>query len=712
LLSAFFWLPFGGITMKLFASLIACGVVYIANVDLAVAEEGPASTTVVSNDDSLAEIVVTSEKKIESAAKAPVAVTVVSGDTLVDLGISNVLLLANVLPSARFNSENTESKLFLRGVGSDFGVPWISESVSTYVNGGLINRFGTTASFFDIEAVEVLPGPQGTLYGKNSVGGTVQIRTKRPSGAAENEASVELGNYGLVHTSAAVGGALGDTFFVRLAINTQHHEGYQSNGDDTESSEAARLSAVWKPNESFDAFVWAQYWQNQFHNAAWQNLPYPDPDHPWYVPPVKPPLAPDLPGQITYQALSDASSKTAGGEFNWHFSKATLTYIPFWTDFFTNEQRPVDGLDLPWKFTLNQRTHELKLSSNDNEKLNWLTGLYYLDSLGNLLYTVGPNLAGYRGYIKQQSYSAYAQITYSVFPWLRETAGVRYSSDHLSAPDSAAISTNGFVTGDFSPIYTPFEFNHTWRRVDWKEGLEADIGAHSLVYGNVQTGYNEGTYNTFPSTPAFSNEVKPQRLLGFTLGTKNRFFDNRLEIDDEVYHYIYKDFLLSTFTTFNGTIEYNAPRAEITGNELTVKYQFTRDDLLTVGAGILKAKIKEFVDYSTLPNSPTYTINLGGQHTFRLPGDAGLVLRVDSLISAGYYALYTHDPYTYQPRYTKTTASLTYTSANGKWDFGLWGRNLENVATLSAAGAGGIPGPAASYIDQPRTYGMQVRARF
>jgi iron complex outermembrane receptor protein len=673
----------------------------------------------VSRSGQLEEIVVTSEKKRESLDRAPAAVTAISGDSLVALGITNVLDLSNVLPSARFNSENTESKLFLRGVGSDFGVPWISESVSTYVNGGLINRFGTTASFFDVESVEVLPGPQGTLYGKNSVGGTVQIRTKRPSPGSQNEALLEVGNYGLFHGSSAIDVPVNDTLAVRFAINFEHHNGYQTNGDDTESSHAARVSAVWKPSDAFDAFVWGQYWEDQFHNAAWQNLPYPDPGNPWYVPAVKPPLAPGLPGQVTLQALSDVNSKTAGGEFNWHFGGTTLSYIPFWTFFDTNENRPVDGLDLPWKYTLNEQTHEIKLSGDIGERLNWLAGATYLRSRGELLYTVGPNLAGYRGHIDQDSHSVYAQATYSIFPWLRETAGLRYSSDKLSAPNSAAISTNGFVTGDFSPIYTPFTFDHTWRRVDWKEGIEVDIGKHSLLYGNVQTGYNEGTYNTFQSTSQFSNLVRPQRLLGFTLGAKNRFLDSRLEIDDEVYHYIYHDFLLSTFTTFNGTIEYNAPKAVITGNELNVKYLATRDDLFTVGLGILDARIKSFINSSgqnfansILPNSPVYTANLGWQHTWHLSSNASVAFRVDSLVSAGYYALYTHDPYTYQGRYTKTGLTLTYTSSDGKWDVGLWGRNLENQATLAAAGTGGIPGPAASYIDQPRTYGMQLRAHF
>lgn len=667
----------------------------------------------------LSEIVVTAQKRIESSQKAAAAITSVSGDTLTAMGISNVLQLTNILPGVRFNSENTEMKLFVRGVGTDPGFIWIPESVSVFVNGGFLQRFGSIASLFDVASAQVLAGPQGTLYGRNSIGGTVQITTNRPTHEYESTAMVEYGNYDLLHTAATVNIPVSATLSTRAAFNYQAHHGYQTNGGDTERAFAGRLSAQWDPNENFSGFLWAQYWQNDFHNAFWQNLPYPDPRNPWYVPPVAPSFA-GMPGEITLQPLSHVHMTTLGGQFDWHFADMTLSYIPFGYNFNTDEKRPVDGFDLPWKARIDEYSQELRLSSDSTGKLTWLGGLTWLKSDGHLFYTFGPNLAGYDGTTNLNSYATYAQATYAITDSVRETVGVRYSWDEVSAPNSATISTNGFVTGDFSPVYTPFSFSHNWRRFDWKEGLEADVGEHSMVYGSVQTGYTAGTFNPIENTTKFSNVVKPQTLLAFTLGSKNRFFDNRLQINDEIFYYRYKDLLLSAFSGVTGTsTNYNAPRSTILGNELNIEYQLTGADRLSLALGLLDGKIRDFttdtgVNYAgyALPNSPVYTANLGWEHVWRAPGGASVNLRVDSLISHGYWALYSHDPYTYQKSYTKTGVNLTYHSASDKWSVGVWGRNLENADTLAAAGAGGLPGPSASYIDPPRTYGVKIDVRF
>jgi iron complex outermembrane receptor protein len=276
------------------------------------------------------------------------------------------------------------------------------------------------------------------------------------------------------------------------------------------------------------------------------------------------------------------------------------------------------------------------------------------------------------------------------------------------------------VTGDFSPVYTPFSFSHNWKHFDWKEGVEWDVGKQSMLYGSIQTGYTAGTFNPIENTAAFSNVVKPQTLLAFTVGAKNRFLDNRLQVNDEIFYYRYKDLLLSAFSGVTGTsTNYNAPRSTILGNELDVEYQLTQNDRVSLALGLLKGEIRDFTtdtgrDFSgyTLPNAPTYTANLGVEHTARLTSGSNVVFRVDSLISHGYWALYSHDPYTYQKSYTKTSVNVTYHSRSDAWSVGVWGRNLENADTLAAAGVGGLPGPSASYIDPPRTYGAKIEVRF
>lgn len=663
----------------------------------------------------LGDIIVTAQKRSENLQKTSAAVIAVSGEELKTRGISNILQLSNVLPSVRFNAENTNTKLFIRGIGSDFGVPWVSESVSTYVNGGLVQRFGNVSSFFDVESVQVLPGPQGVLYGRNSVGGTIQVTTKRPSQEAGGELTAELGNYGLLHGAAAVNVPLDGTLAIRAAVNFQKHGGYQTNGADTEGSFAGRLSALWKPSDDFSAFVWGQYWENNFHNASWQNLPFPDPSNPWFVPNPKIGF---LPGYQSKQALSHATTKALGADFSLTLGSLTLHYIPFWMEFTSDEHRPVNGFDLPVVMNLSHQMHELRLSNDANERFSWLVGVNYFNSKGNFFYTFGPNLAGYDGKVNQESISGYVQGTFKATNALRLIAGGRYSSDQLSVPHADLIGTSDFV--NFTPTRTPFTFNKRWNRFDWKVGAEFDVAERSMLYANVQTGHNQGTYNTVLNTATFSNIVKPQKLLGFTVGSKNRFFDNRLEFNLEAYYYRYDDFLLSTFSAATGvSVNFNAPRATAKGIQADIRLQATDNDTFSVSAGLLDAKIERFVDDlgrnfkdSRLPNSPTYTVNLGYQHRFDLSSGASVVARADSLISDGYWSVYTQDPFTRQGAYTKTDVSLTYNAPDNRWNIGVWGRNLEKQATLAAAGVGGIPGPASSYIDAPRTYGVKFEAKF
>ena len=664
----------------------------------------------------LAEIVVTAAKRTANLQKTPAAITAVSGMELQSKGITNIFQLTNILPSVRLNSENTEVKAFMRGVGSDIGLPWIAESVSTYMNGGLVQRYGSTSSFFDIDSVQILPGPQGTLYGRNSVGGTIQVTSKRPSWEQSGDALFEYGNYDLIHGAVNLNVPANHQLAFRFASNFQHHHGYQSEGTDSEGSYAGRISALWKPEDNFTAFLWGQYWQNRFHSPAFQNLPFPDPRDPWYVVPVSPPLLPGMPGVSNRQALSTAHTKTIGAQFDWRKAGMMLTYIPFWISFGSDEQRAVDGFHLPYKLKINEQMHELRLTSDKGSRLTWLAGANYMSSKGELHYVFGPNLSGYDGLVDQENYSVYAQVTYAVRHRLRLTAGGRYSWDRLNVPHALLTSPDA----NFNPVITPFFFDKQWKKFDWKVGFEADVASHSMLYGNVQTGHNQGTYNTVLNSATFNNEVKPQNLLGFTLGMKNRFLDGDLEVNLEGYYYRYKDFLLSTYDANVGTgIEVNAPRAGIKGAQIDIRYLLNTRDLLTANIGVLDAKIDRFVDRagknyagSRLPNAPVYTANLGYQHTFPLASGAAVIFRVDALVSASYWGIYSHDPFTEQAAYSKTDLTLTYYSPDKGWDIGAWVRNIENRATLSATSSGGLPGPAAAYIDPPRTFGMKLHATF
>jgi iron complex outermembrane receptor protein len=319
----------------------------------------------------------------------------------------------------------------------------------------------------------------------------------------------------------------------------------------------------------------------------------------------------------------------------------------------------------------------------------------------------------------ERTLAAFGQMTYSVTDHFRVTGGLRYSSNHKEA-DGCNCSAGG---GE--GVY--FTFNHTWSNVDWKAGLEADIGDNGLWYATVQTGYDNGAYQYFntsgllgPANAGPAPLVQPSKLKSYSTGTKFRFLNNRLEVNNEVYFYDYKDLLIAPFDdnpAHFGTAFYSANRTEIYGDELDVKFLLTGDDQVQLNVNYNHARAIDFVvgdppvNYGGLQliESPDVITNLGYKHTWPVAGGANVEFNADTHYENGFWGTFNHAPTTHQPAFTMTDSNLTYRSASGKWSLGLWGKNLENRAVIGPGayvGAGSIGG--VYWLLPPRTYGVKL----
>lgn len=672
----------------------------------------------------LGDIVVTATKRSETSQRAPAAITAVNSETLVSRGLTSLGSVEKVVPAAKFAIENNETQIFIRGVGSSVGNPNIPESVATQVNGVFLPRYGTGAALFDVEQIEVLPGPQGTLYGRSAIGGVININTRRPGKDLGFEASLDKANYDATRINAGVDLPLSDTVSVRGAALFDKHDGYANNGTNNQNALAGRLSLLAKPTEDLTIFLWGGYYRAKFKPSPLQYAPFPS-QGAYYFPAtdvgtafVYPPNG--LPNDI---GRSRFRSWQFGGQIDLDLGGVTVSYIPGYLYGRDQSTRSIVGFIQINDISYKQLSNEVRFSSNSDGKLKWLIGLSQFHQSSPFFYTFGPNFGGADMVVKTNALAAYGEATYSVTDGVRLTAGTRVSWDKLAAENPQAFfPIFNPVTFNFDRGIIPYTYSESWKRFNWKVGVEADIAPQSMLYANVQTGFNPGTFQV--SAPVQGGKIDPQKMLGFTAGSKNRFLDNRLQVNLELFYYRYRDQIVQAYDVGTGATQlFNAPRSRMYGAQLDTVFAITPNTRINFSAGTLNAKLTKFVanvyggilDLGgfILPDSPKLTASAGLEQTFPLASGAAIKFRADSAYNSGYWDTFGHQPDLRQDRYTKTDVSLTYITPNENFEVSVWGRNLENEATHAAAGVTGRPFPQAGalYVEPPRTYGATVRAK-
>jgi iron complex outermembrane recepter protein len=668
-------------------------------------------------DTGLAEIVVTAEKRSETTQRVPAAVSVMSEEMLVERGVVDLTGIENLMPSAKMNIENSVIQVFIRGIGSQLDYPFIPTSVGVNLDGGSICRYCASGAFFDIQRVEVLPGPQGTLYGSSAIGGVVNIITNRPTHEWTTEATVDYGNYNTRHETVVENVPVTPDWSLRGAVDLYDDDGFNNNGTYDQHSKAGRLSSLYSAN-NFSAFLTASYFEDRDRPSPTQydpipssgayNFPTTEVATAFFYPPA---------GLSFGYGNSYTENFIASGQFDLTLGDVTISYLP--TDLHTTlvANRFLAGFADLTDLAVSQFSNELR-ASGSTSKINWVAGLYQLWDHSSYYTVFGPNLSGLNIDTIAKSYAAYGQLTYSVTDTVRLTAGARESRDSLESPGSQVI----VPTATFGQASTPFTYNNSWSKFDWKVGGEYDVAANSMLYVTVQTGFNPGTFRTSFGTQG--ETVDPQTMLGYTGGIKNRFFDSRLQFNLEGFYYNYKELPVNALDLSTGILTtINAPDVHIKGVQADLAATPVRNLQLSASIGYLDARFTEFeaggvggvVNYAgyALPYAPTLTVTLGAQYTHELAGGGSIRAGVNSYLSSSYWDIFSHTSNLYQPSYTKTDLNLTFYAPSGRWDIGIYGKNLENTASQAASAETGRPYPYAGsvFLEAPRQFGIKLHVK-
>jgi iron complex outermembrane receptor protein len=670
----------------------------------------------------LEQIVVTAQKRSENVQTVPIAITAISGSTAGALGLTSTEDLTAAVPGLNFLSTSNVGTPYIRGVGNNNSSPGEESAVAIYVDGVYIpTLLGEFFSLSDVDQIEVLKGPQGTLFGRNATGGVINVTTKTPSQTPSLDVEAGYGNYNTFEDKLY--GTMGvlENLAANLAVD------YKDRGDGLGTDLATGQPVYRERTLSLRSKWLLTLPDTDITFAVDRNQSYTNDGTALGV------VAGKLldgsgskgyynvtQGNYSFGAGTDSgASLTVRHDMDWAHIVSISSYRQ------SIDRRVVDIGYTPDPDLLVSKindssgtfSQELQLLSPDSSKLKWIGGLYYFHSFAKLygLDLTGAELApaifeNIDDVQTTQSYATFGQVTYPVTSRLHLTGGVRYTSDTRKLTGS--VATNFGV----SPL-VPQETK--WPKVTYRGSIDFDVNDQTLVYASYSTGFKSGIYTTFtPTDPP----VKPETLDAAEIGLKTEVFDNKLRFNTSAFYDRFKDMQVVIQNVFTQTLT-NAGASTIKGVDFDAEFVPIRNLSISGGLSYVDAIFTEFMNCPiTAPNPAGGNFTGVGDCAGReLPGtpkltlNVGLIYKIDMARGAVTFAgNWYHNSGFYweaedrlrQGAYQLLNASAEWAAPNGHWGVRIWGKNLNNEKYLTFAqssSSGDLGSPA-----DPRTYGATL----
>ncbi|ABQ67902.1 TonB-dependent receptor [Rhizorhabdus wittichii RW1] len=703
-------------------------------------------------DGGIADIVVTAQRREESAQRAPIILnTLTAGDLQ---GVSDVRELQYAVPGIQFANAGNAVQTYIRGIGS-FNAKSVQESAVAYSVDG-VYLFTTTQvspALFDLTRVEVLKGPQGTLYGRNASGGAVNIITQGAKlGEIEGFVSGEAGNYDLLHLTGAVNIPVAETLAVRLAAQHVRHDGYLSDGTSDDDTTAGRLRALWEPRSNLQVKLNVDIARVRTKGPGSVVFPFVDPDHPWRGA-LDPALDTGLSRVSGFRPLERPRNRldqwSASAELDWDFGFATFTLLPAYRHEHIDQVSYVPGYGTAEDAHIKQSSLEARLS-RDSGKLKWVAGAYYLDvdiaqtfQINNPTPPVGrPAVNFLDNPNKLESWAVFGEATYELTERFRLTGGLRYTWERsISGGFQNQTFPAPLATPAFLPGTEPGDFVVDERVTDdaitWKVGAQYDIAAESTIFATVSRGFKGG--GSYVDAASVDPTFEPETVVAYEFGSRNRFFDNKLQVNLEAFWWDIKNQQIA-FLGFNSLNQpkfqtVNAANAKAYGGSVDLVWRATRNDTLRFSTEFVKSDYSNFVrvqpaapigtrcataplagrvaiDCSGFPmmRTPKWAGSAGYEHRIPLAGGAKVTLAGDMTFASSRFTSIDFSPVTRDKGYAVFNAEAAYHAPDDRWSLSLFGQNLTRTAFLTGGlQSGTINRPT---INQPRTYGLRARMNF
>lgn len=709
----------------------------------------------------LEEVIVTATKRAESLQDVPVTVNAISATTLQEAGVVDLTDVAALVPALTVSTNLSPfaTGIRIRGIGTSQNSIALEASVAFVVDGVYMGRSGLGMSdLTDIERVEVLQGPQGTLYGKNANAGVVSVVTKTPN-FEETEGYVEatLGDYSLQQYTASVTGPLNDELAYRVAGNWREQDGWLENnsGPDQMSVEdwnlrgelqwlasddlSIRLTASHVDRDDRCCAADAEQTETFLGLLAASDLPVPKND------------AYDWKNNTDQSSEFTMTSDMVIATVEYDMDKAQLTSLTAWNEYDYKSSADADRSEFDIlafvddKYTGSAFSQEFRLTSDLDGPLQYLAGLYFLheenkrdnpkpftflgeDILSVGTVTFGPQLAllaapgdniSVKADYETDVYAAFGQTTYSFSEdWLL-TVGLRYTSEDKSVDGyaenfSSAPAANIPDIPTFVDLIAPPGVQDEQLEKDsftWLASLRYFVTADTMVFASAATGAKSPGFNN-PGSPLGEEEFSEEKTTNYELGVKTQLLDDRLKLNATAFYSEFDDLqFLAQNPIGAGTFISNAAEATTQGVDLSFTALPLPNLILDGGLQYLDAEYTDGeLEVLDVVFAPDWSGSLAATLVLPIAEGKGY-LRTDYSFMGNHYT----NP-TYQAPETKQDRELVNVRLgwrNDTWDAAIWVKNATDESYSSLAGAPFLlTGMKAQWLQAPRTYGATLRYQF
>lgn len=660
-----------------------------------------AQDTAAASDEGIGDIVVTAQRREQNLQDVPVAVTAFSGDTIADLGIRSSADIAGVMPNLEIGlpgGEGNQPLIYIRGVGLADTNSNNAGPNGVYVDEVYVSSPGAqTFQLFDLDRVEVLKGPQGTLYGRNATGGAINFITAKPGKDFQARASLSYGSFDTITGEAAIGGPISDHARFRISGTGTHSNGYVHNlltgrRENGQGSFALRGQLALDIADNVDALISVHGGRVDVRSPQYRSLGLLDPATGFTTP-----CAPDaimanqcgnVFGYVSPEGFYDGNYSRSDRlvvknwgtsvRLGWDLGPVTLTSISAYdrNDKLHREDTdasPNSILDIDYGVRSESFTQELRLSGSGGG-LNWVAGVYYLGEtlkqnqtadlfaeLRALTPDGGADTGGattggapvlFSRTLNRQTTDAasiFGQIEIELMPALRATIGGRYNYERKRFTAAAQLEDDVIdgtpIPGGVLPLYA-FNNRKSFKNASFKVGLDYDITEDVMTYVSVSTGFKSGGFNggflSFDPAEAAvqAQPFEEETLTAYEVGLKSTLLDRRLRFNAAAFYYDYKDLQLYTLINTGAiplTLLDNAANATIYGAEFELIAKPADRLDVTLNLGLLDTEIKDFTsagtDFSGNRLALSPTVTFSGIANYEIPVSDGIALAFQPSVS-------------------------------------------------------------------------------
>ncbi len=665
--------------VRILAAGLLCGGGYMATTGMAFAQDVARNALAGDAPSGLADIVVTAQRQSQSIQKVPISVSAISSDSLESRQITDTIQIAAAVPNLTMTQSGYVATPFLRGVGSNQSGPADEPSVATYIDGVYIpSPAGNIFRLNNIERIEVLKGPQGTLFGRNATGGVIQIITKDPSHDPEARGSISYGSFETLEGSAYLSTGLGKDLAIDVSsVFSENNKGFGFDiNRKAETMKRNNLSVrsklLWTPGETTEVRIAGGYTRVRSSGTDFQPV--------FGVKPILgvPSTLPPRTTNTDFANSNNSDTYDLSLNIRQDLGFARLVSITGYRDVdglatLDQDSTPIPAVRADINYRAKSWSQELQLLSPLGSKINWLVGLYAFEGKFGYDPLNVRGIATFNSQTRTRSLAGFGQVTVPLGDTTNFTAGLRYTHER----QRLLFGLNAF------PVV---EKNQGIERLTWRASIDHQFTPDVMGYVSYNRGIKSGGFGL-----TNAKGYRPEVLDAYEVGFKSQMFDNRIRLNAAVFYYNYKDIQVSFIA--NGAISTeNAARARIYGFDADLTFKMSDNLTLNAGFGYTNAKYKDFpsapffpldagpatqgdASGNTLTGAPPVTAN--ASLNYSVPTEFG---KIGANFTVSYRGKVFSGPDNRLalPEYTLANATVSWKSRDERFSVSLWARNLFN----------------------------------